>query len=353
MYHADAFCSYGELGYVIIHQTLCDLFPPASFDPAAALPLTPADFIGHVLVPEAAANLIAEDLKLSRACAITTLRESVEYGVSMFPADEGEGGKGDGDTSILTAGERIIMERARARRKELEEEERKEEEEERRVQQADTVSDVDMDATSGSSSSSKSTKPKPRPVLKRKPPSSEKPRGLRAASRPRSTSKAPESGEGVIELSSDTGGATDVSRSSTTKRRRKAQDEPPSSKSDARTDIGGTTPRAKPKPRPRPVGRAALGAASQPDMRDGYGAKADMHEPASDPIVPHDNDEDPPFMRRDGKPTSQVRRGQTESSVTATPRPKHQENLPAALPYGSLKIELGMHPRAHAGYGPP
>ncbi|KAI0357987.1 hypothetical protein OH77DRAFT_1374221, partial [Trametes cingulata] len=81
---------YGELGYVIIHQTLCDLFPPASFDPAAALPLTPADFIAHVLVPEAALNLIMEDLKLDRADALKTLRESVEYGVAMFPADEGE-----------------------------------------------------------------------------------------------------------------------------------------------------------------------------------------------------------------------------------------------------------------------
>ncbi|KAI9067967.1 hypothetical protein FKP32DRAFT_1538104, partial [Trametes sanguinea] len=83
---------YGELGYVIIHQTLCDLFPPASFDPVAALPLTPADFIAHVLVPEAALNLIMEDLNLPRADALKTLRDSVEYGVAMFPVDEGESG---------------------------------------------------------------------------------------------------------------------------------------------------------------------------------------------------------------------------------------------------------------------
>ncbi|KAI0369107.1 hypothetical protein BV20DRAFT_411013 [Pilatotrama ljubarskyi] len=122
---------YGELGYVIIHQTLCDLFPPASFDPAAALPLTPADFIAHVLVPEAALNLIMEDLSLKRADALKTLRESVEYGVAMFPADEGEGGRdGEAGQGILSVGEKIIMERARARRKQLEEEERREEEEE-------------------------------------------------------------------------------------------------------------------------------------------------------------------------------------------------------------------------------
>lgn len=96
MYHADGFGSYGELGFVIIHQTLCDLFPPASFDPAAALPLTPADFIGHVLVPEAAVNLITEDLGLSRADAITTLRESVEYGVAMFPATRAKAGRATG-----------------------------------------------------------------------------------------------------------------------------------------------------------------------------------------------------------------------------------------------------------------
>lgn len=292
-----------------------------------------------------------EDLGLSRAEAITTLRESVEYGVAMFPADEGEGGKGDGDTSILTAGERIIMERARARRKELEEEERREEEEERRAQQTDTVSDVDMDATGAPSSSSERTKPKPRPVQKRKPPSSDKPRAPRAASRARSTSKAPESGEGVIELSSDTGGSTDVSRSSTTKRRRKARDSPPSSKSDAPTDPGAATPRPKPKPRPRPVGRAALGAASQPDMRDIRGAKVDMREPASDPIVPHDDDEDPSFMPRDRKPASQARRGQTESSVNATPRPKPRSVRPAttetAVP-GSSDVNA-LKPSSSAG----
>ncbi|EJF64057.1 hypothetical protein DICSQDRAFT_81010, partial [Dichomitus squalens LYAD-421 SS1] len=127
---------YGELGYVIIHQTLCDLFPPADFHPDATLPLTPSDFISLVLVPEAAMRLIMEDLSLPRDQAIETLRESVEYGVAMFPVDEGEGEAGSNNSSakgggqlVVGAGEQMFMERARVRRKELEEEERMEAEE--------------------------------------------------------------------------------------------------------------------------------------------------------------------------------------------------------------------------------
>ena len=119
-------CSYGELGYVIIHQTLCDMFPPAGFHPDATLPLTPADFISLVLVPEAAVRLIMEDLSLLREEAIETLRESVEYGVAMFSVDEGEGETGSakgGGKLVVGAGEQMFMDRARARREELEEEE--------------------------------------------------------------------------------------------------------------------------------------------------------------------------------------------------------------------------------------
>ncbi|KAI0955259.1 hypothetical protein AcW1_006890 [Taiwanofungus camphoratus] len=111
---------YGELGYVIINQTIYNLFPPASFDPVSTLPLTPPDFIQLILVPEAAVSLIMEDMGQTRTEAIKTLRESAEYGVAMFPDDHSEG------TDAVDAGEQIVMERARARRKELEEEEREE-----------------------------------------------------------------------------------------------------------------------------------------------------------------------------------------------------------------------------------
>ena len=106
--------SYGELGYVIIHQTIYDLFTPQSFPPLSTLPITPTEFIQLILVPEAAVSLIMEDLSLTREQAITTLRESAEYGVAMFPYDQDDVG---GDV-----GENIVKERARARRKQLKEE---------------------------------------------------------------------------------------------------------------------------------------------------------------------------------------------------------------------------------------
>ncbi|KAH9940892.1 RTC4-like domain-containing protein, partial [Epithele typhae] len=115
---------YGELGYVIIHQTLCDLFPPSDFHPDASLPLTPTDFIALVLVPETAVRLIIDDLNLSRPQAIATLEASAEYGVAMFPADDTDGDPKHSAEQPLGATERMFMARARARRKELEEEER-------------------------------------------------------------------------------------------------------------------------------------------------------------------------------------------------------------------------------------
>lgn len=102
--------SYGELGYVIIHQTIYDLFPPASFDSESTLPLSPTEFIQLILVPEAAVSLIMDDLQQPRAQAIRTLRASAEYGVAMFP-DEAGGSN---------VGENIVRERAKARRKALE-----------------------------------------------------------------------------------------------------------------------------------------------------------------------------------------------------------------------------------------
>ncbi|CCM02591.1 uncharacterized protein FIBRA_04694 [Fibroporia radiculosa] len=124
---------YGELGYIIIHQTIYNLFPLSSFDASSTFPLTPADFVQHILVPEAAVYLIVEDMGQTRQQAIVTLRESAEYGVAMFPDDHADG------ADAMDAAEQIVMERARARRKELEEEERIEEEELHRVQEQGNV----------------------------------------------------------------------------------------------------------------------------------------------------------------------------------------------------------------------
>ncbi|THH29525.1 hypothetical protein EUX98_g4671 [Antrodiella citrinella] len=99
---------YGELGYVILSQTIYDLFPPSTFDSDSTLPLIPNEFIQLILIPEAALALIMDDMSQSRKLSIRTLRESAEYGVAMFP-DEG-------GTNV---GENIVRQRAKNRRKEL------------------------------------------------------------------------------------------------------------------------------------------------------------------------------------------------------------------------------------------
>jgi RTC4-like domain len=108
--------SYGELGSMILHQTLYNMFPPSSFDPQFIAPLAPQEFIQRILVPEAAVTLIMEDTGQDRVTAVQTMRESAGYGVAMFP-DTSEGPE-------VGAGEDIVLERARARRRELEDEER-------------------------------------------------------------------------------------------------------------------------------------------------------------------------------------------------------------------------------------
>lgn len=129
--------SYGEQGSVIIHQTLFDMFPPASFDATRILPLTSNEFVLRVLVPEVALRLIMEDRNLEgndgMDQALIVLRESSTYGVAMFPEDGGEGstGKKRRDDTMFV-GDKIVMERARKRRKELEEEEEQEVREEAR-----------------------------------------------------------------------------------------------------------------------------------------------------------------------------------------------------------------------------
>ncbi|EIW78974.1 hypothetical protein CONPUDRAFT_59209, partial [Coniophora puteana RWD-64-598 SS2] len=76
---------YGELGSIILHQTLFSLFPPSSFDAALIAPLAPAEFIQRILVPETAVRLVMQDLGQPPDEALRTLRESAQYGVAMFP----------------------------------------------------------------------------------------------------------------------------------------------------------------------------------------------------------------------------------------------------------------------------
>ena len=124
---------------MIIHQTLYDLFPPASIDLNLISPLTVNEFIQRILVPEVGVRLIMEDQGLQgkdgMETAVCILRESANYGVAMFPEDGGEWGLGGGESGNGQRGrrgeadeevgvaDRIVMERARRRRKELEQEE--------------------------------------------------------------------------------------------------------------------------------------------------------------------------------------------------------------------------------------
>ncbi|KAJ7935204.1 RTC4-like domain-containing protein [Mycena leptocephala] len=131
---------YGELGSVIIHQTLYDMFPLTAVDPDLVDPLTPNEFIQRILVPEVGMRLVMEDMDLNpddksdKKRAVTVLRESASYGVAMFPEDGGDwagasGKKKDNDgEEAMGVADRMVMERARKRRKELEIEEREEEE---------------------------------------------------------------------------------------------------------------------------------------------------------------------------------------------------------------------------------
>ncbi|KAF5383667.1 hypothetical protein D9615_003785 [Tricholomella constricta] len=128
---------YGELGSVIIHQTLYDLFPLASIDHNLVSPLTGNEFVQRILVPEVGVRLIMEDMGLDESKtldAVRVLRESANYGVAMFPADEGEDGEGVRDAGEMAVADQIVMERARKRRKELEGVEQEEEEQMRAEQ---------------------------------------------------------------------------------------------------------------------------------------------------------------------------------------------------------------------------
>ncbi|KAJ6497554.1 RTC4-like domain-containing protein [Mycena sanguinolenta] len=131
---------YGELGSVIIHQTLYDMFPLDTIDPELVNPLTPNEFIQRILVPEVGMRLVMEDMDLTlddqsdKRRAVAVLRESASYGVAMFPEDGPESGgvsgkKHNGDNEeAMGLAEQIVMERARKRRKELEIEEKEEDE---------------------------------------------------------------------------------------------------------------------------------------------------------------------------------------------------------------------------------
>ncbi|KAJ7682380.1 RTC4-like domain-containing protein [Mycena polygramma] len=86
---------YGELGAVIIHEALFDMFPENAVNREATQPLGLREFIARVLVPEVGMRLILQDLGLdsndvmNKERGVAVMIESASYGVAMFP-DEGE-----------------------------------------------------------------------------------------------------------------------------------------------------------------------------------------------------------------------------------------------------------------------
>ncbi|KAJ8095113.1 hypothetical protein PM082_010332 [Marasmius tenuissimus] len=69
---------YGELGSVIIHHALYEMFPPSSVEPGLVAPLDPKEFIQRILVPEVAVRLIMEDRKTREPQVLTKLFRSCE-----------------------------------------------------------------------------------------------------------------------------------------------------------------------------------------------------------------------------------------------------------------------------------
>ena len=191
--------SYGEQGSVIIHQTLFDMFPLASFDPTRILPLTSNEFVLRILVPEVALRLIMEDRDLEgddgMQQALIVLRESSTYGVAMFPEDGSEGRTGrKRRDDAMWVGDKIVMERARKRRKELEEEEEEEgREESRRIVEIEAGVETQVKKKGGKKRKGKQREEQ---QLKEQPPV-ERPRP-----RPRPVTKA-SSSMSVLPLSGD------------------------------------------------------------------------------------------------------------------------------------------------------
>ncbi|CAE7092761.1 unnamed protein product [Rhizoctonia solani] len=86
---------YGEQGLLVLFDTLNELFPNLTSEECR--PLTARQFFMSVLVPEAAALLIERDMDCTHEEALSTLRESRQYGLTMFPDRGGFFGSGKGD----------------------------------------------------------------------------------------------------------------------------------------------------------------------------------------------------------------------------------------------------------------
>lgn len=107
-------CCYSEIGLVINHQILYNLFPLALIDPDLVSPLMASKLLQCILVPEISVQLIIQDKNLDKnqmRDAVKILQESANYSVYMFPVDKEEENKGIQDNSKLGAADMIVMKR--------------------------------------------------------------------------------------------------------------------------------------------------------------------------------------------------------------------------------------------------
>lgn len=105
--------SYGELGSMVIYQTLHNMFSHETLRKEKIAPLSITDFIQQILVPEVAMALVRVDMDIDDDEALKTLRASSSYGAAMFPVTDKDG---EGDE----VHDKLVKERARAKRKEIE-----------------------------------------------------------------------------------------------------------------------------------------------------------------------------------------------------------------------------------------
>lgn len=303
--------SYGELGYMIISQTMYDMFPPVSFPPDSTLPLTPADFIQLILIPEAAVSLITEDMGQTREEAIVTLRESAEYGVAMFPDDQPD------DADEAERGEQIVKRRAQTRRGQLEVEERVEERVEKELRLASSSQGTD----------SLGSRPKPRRKLRLEATlteaESEKSEVELVATQPSRKAKGkaksfrnreptePEASDAspLPRAADDYGNTRRVTRS-------RSRAPMPAASSDVEMDA-----QSAPRPKPRPK-RANAGSTTTTHHGDGY----EPYRPSTPTLIPErlsDLDGDTPMKNTD--------RGKLVADEEPTPKPKKVSRRPLQL----------------------
>ncbi|KAG9001213.1 hypothetical protein FRB90_011659 [Tulasnella sp. 427] len=81
---------YGEQGFIVISETLQNMFPQEKLEAADIMPMNSQDFLQRVLVPETAILLIMEDRDEDYATALKTMEDSRAFGTALFPAKDND-----------------------------------------------------------------------------------------------------------------------------------------------------------------------------------------------------------------------------------------------------------------------